>query len=320
MGRVIVEEMYIFAKNLFNNLLKNSDKYGGRTCLITGEQGSGKTTMLRRLAEAYLSQGTVVIWRGRPVEQIHWIPNWKERCVFFHHANDEFKAYDVRGTVSINITDDLEIKEYTGAYDLYTKVVEDKINVVYEPTTFYFSEGIGLIDVVYKSVSKKAANKLLERPQEGNLFWFELIYVLIHRHDTRWFALLLDEADDIFPESPQGIRWRFQEWAKNVMRDLRKTRTNFVICTHAINDLDYRIRSKIQFWIYMKNSKVPRTSIVKPYIPSYLKRGQFIIENGLFGVGVVEPYEPPKMGDFKIVLTPKTAKKEGRENVDETEE
>jgi len=305
MGKVIVEEMYVFAKQLFNTLLKNSDKYGGRICLITGEQGSGKTTMLRRLAEAYLSQGTVVIWRGRPVEQIHWVPNWKERCVFFHHSDDEFTAYDVRGTVSINITDELDVKEYTDARDLYKKLEDGKINVVYEPTTFKFSKGVGLVDVVYKSVSKKAAKKLLKQPQEGNLFWFEVIYVLIHRHDTKWFALLLDEADDIFPESPQGIRWRFQEWAKNVMRDLRKTRTNFVICTHAINDLDFRIRSKIQFWIYMKNAKVPRSSIVKPYVTSYLKRGQFIIENGLFGVGVVEPYEQPKMGDFKIVLTPK---------------
>jgi energy-coupling factor transporter ATP-binding protein EcfA2 len=293
----------LFSEQLWESLTKNNDARGGRLCLITGEQGCGKTTLLRRLAEIFLEHDTIVIWRGRPVEQIYWIPNWKERCVFWHWERDSFKAYDVRGSVNIPI-DDIEVRSYASPRDLMKKLTRGKINVVYEPTEFYFSDEVNMFDVVRKSTGLKIAEKVKREPHESEFIWFEIMYLLISRLDTYWYAVLIDEADDIFPENPQSIRWKLQEWAKNSMRDLRKTRTSLVMCTHALGDMDHRIRSKIQFFIYMKNARIPETSTVKrKTLANALEVGEFIIENGYFGKGWVHPYARPKdMGDLRIVL------------------
>ena len=307
-GEVLVKHEHPItklSKRLLDELITNRESRGGRLCVITGEQGSGKTTMLRRIAEALLEQGTVVIWRGRQVEQIHWIPEWQNRCTFWHWNKDEFKAYDVRGNAAINITDELDVRTYTNPPDLIKHLEKEKINVVYEPSTFYFTKSLQLLDVIRKSAGLKIAKKVLNQPHEGELIWFEIFYLLVNRMNTYWYAVMLDEADDIFPESPQDLRWKLQEWAKNILRDLRKTRTNLVMCTHALSDMDYRVRSKIQFWIYMRNAKIPDTSVIKKKeLTCQLTIGQYIIENGFFGVGFVAPYAKPDMGDLRIVITP----------------
>ena len=306
------------SKRLLDDLITNRESRGGRLCIITGEQGSGKTTMLRRLAEAFLEQDTIVIWRGRQVEQVHWIPNWKERCTFWHWSRDEFKAYDVRGAAKLDITDELDVRTYDNPPDLLSSLEHGKLNVVYEPSTFYFTKSLRLLDVIRKSAGLKIARKAMNQPHEGELIWFELFYLLVTRMDTYWYAVLLDEADDIFPESPQDLRWKLQEWAKNILRDLRKTRTNLVMCTHALSDMDYRIRSKIQFWIYMRNAKIPETSVIKKKeLTCQLSVGQYIIENGYFGVGWVAPYKMPDMGDLRIVITPREEEEGEEEDVND---
>lgn len=311
---VKIEEVFVkrdhplkkISDKILYELIKNEPGRGGRICIITGEQGSGKTTMLRRLAEAFLEQETRVLWRGRQVEQIHWIPDWKEKCVFWHWILDDFYAYDVRGSVKINITDELNVKTYKNPPHLLKNIEDGKINVIYEPTTFFFTKSLNLLDVIRKSAGLKFAKKALLEPHEGELIWFEIFYLLITRMDTYWYAVLIDESDDIFPEMPKGIRWKLQEWAKNIMRDLRKTRTSLIMCTHALTDLDYRIRSKNQYWIYMRNARIPDSSMIKrKELTMELRTGQYIIEHGNFGLGWVEPYKMPKMGDLRIVLEPR---------------
>lgn len=300
-------------KRLWNELIQNDERRGGRLALITGEQGSGKTTLMLRIMEELHKQGTIIIWRGRNVEQIHRIPQWKERVVFHFHSMDDPKIYDVRGSVKIPVRD-VAVKFYDNPVDLFEFLEDDRINVVFEPSVFYFTEELKLLDVVRRDTGLKMSERIKQEPQPSQFFWHEIVYLLTRKMNTYWYGLFIDEVDDVFPENPRKLQWRLQEWAKDAIKDFRKKRVSLIASTHNLSDVDHRVRGKFQFFIYMKNAKVSDKSLVDQRFVLNLATGVFIIENGLFGFGKVQPYPEPEMGDLMIV-TERLPEPEGYEEV-----
>lgn len=296
----IIVTMPTLPEKLWNDLTVHKESVGGRLCLISGMQGSGKSTLMIHILLDYLKQGDYCIWRARERECIHMLPNWQELCRFYFHRDDEHQVYDVRGKTAIPITSDLKITTYKDATDLLSKLSQDEVNVVFEPSRFTFSGNTKLLEVVEES-GKRVTSKIRSQPQKPTYFWFEVLYLLKTKKDTFWYSLFIDECDEVLPEHPASLDWHLQHWCKDSAKDLRKSRVSLICSTHAINDVFFKLISKFTHFIYCRNAQIPKKSLIRNKQLCYkLRIGQAVIESGLFGWLNFKKLPKPDMGDLVI--------------------
>ncbi|MFQ5838047.1 MAG: hypothetical protein ACE5HJ_04615 [Thermoplasmata archaeon] len=82
-----------------------------------------------------------------------------------------------------------------------------------------------------------------------------LFDALVRRLDYRWVALFTDEVDEIFPEWPQGERFLEQARAKDRAKDFRKKYVSWYASTQHYKDVDHRVLTKFQYFIYLKGAR-----------------------------------------------------------------
>ena len=293
------------AFRLFTEISVHTYEFGGTTVEIYGSKGSAKTSLMLRLAsklvcETYNDSKMVailpsgeeirvkpeqVIWRGRLVDQWTWYPKQSEVMVFIHKADDvvfyteDGQEFEVR------------FKRYRNVDDLYRKVRESgyKLNVVYEPREYEIGED--LVDLMMRRATlPKRVFKDIE--VDSTIWWYELIAYLLERHDNDFISVMIDEADEVFPENPSGLRWHLQLWLKDNVKDLRKRNVSLYFSAHSHVDIDSRIRTKMQYRILMKGAKVPEGSLLrgkKKIQTLFLKPGQAYIERDGYGKFKFDP-------------------------------
>jgi len=144
-----VKLSYKIGARLMEEITHHRPNSGGVSVVIAGSKGSGKTTLLLTLADSitcedpltHKTEKETIIWRGRNMDSWNWLP--KERiCVFIH-------ARDIR---SVKFMDDIrrnipkselpEVERYTSFNHLLSRLRLGKINVVYEPSTYFISQNI----------------------------------------------------------------------------------------------------------------------------------------------------------------------------------
>ena len=187
---------------------------------------------------------------------------------------------------------------YKTPKDIIDNLELGKLNVVYEPTFYEVPETIK--EVVYRSTGYKLEGNF----PKGSYFWFDLFYSLVNRLDRRFISLIIDECDDVFPQNPSGDLWKIQEWFKDLLKDARKSLISVYSAVHNLNDVDYRVLGKFQAFIYLKGSRPPKSSLVKPKFVLKLTKGYGIIEWGKFGL-----FQYPAYPNRKYALL---VKREGR--------
>ena len=279
------------AIRLWNEITFHTYKFGGTTVEIYGSKGSTKTTLMLKIASKLRCEspnGVVpepAIWRGRNVDQWSWYPKLSDVKVFVHKA-DDVAFYDETGEeVEVKVT------RYRNAEDLLQKL--GKFNVVYEPRNYSLSED--LLDLLAKrSTLPKRLMKDIE--VDSSIWWFEFIAYLLERPDNNFLSIFIDEADEVFPENPSGLRWHLQLWLKDNVKDLRKRNVSLYFSAHSHTDIDSRIRTKMQYRILMKGARVPQGSLIDKKDPLFLKPGQAYIERDGYGKFSFDPLpERPKI-------------------------
>ena len=265
---------------LVNELRERNPAVGGRVVMITGEQGAGKTSLMGAMVKRFRKE-EYVIWRGRNLAQWHKFPNWEKTVQILVHKNDEVEFIKIPLDGREGKVVDIPVVKYTDARDAFRKLRKDKINVIYEPSSYTISPEL-LEDVREKTGRVIPPQKLNE--DKPAYFWFEFLYILLTRNNRDWYSVFIDEADDVFPETVPGAQFILQEWVKDILKDLRKALVSLILSVHTVTNIDWRIRTKIPVYIYLRGARVRRGSNVKQKFVMLLSNGSAVIEKGRYGI------------------------------------
>lgn len=287
-----------FAARLLDEIRIHTNEMGGVFVSLCGSKGSGKTTWMHQYATqvGYIHPATkaltkeTVIWRGRDIDYWNWwldpTYEWEntalKRDVVIHiHSEDEVEFRDeMKRPVTVP-----HLRKYFSAPELYSNLETGAINVVYEPRDYRMSPAVKDILAARCCTVPLSGNIRLDPP----IFWFEFLAFLLRVKGPGFISILLDEADEIFPQNPVGIRWHIQEWFKDNAKDMRKNNITCLFSCHDWNDVDYRIGSKVQYKIWMKGARLPNSSIIRQLDANALTRmlftavGQAMIERDGYG-------------------------------------
>jgi len=283
-----VKRSYLQGVRLTEEISYHKPNSGGVTVGVYGSKGSGKTTYLLTLAQTICCENPftkqeekeTILWRGRSNDYWNWIP--KENVQLFIHKADFNRAIFKDDVLNVMQKEDLPPMEaYTSIRQLYSRLRAGKINVIYEPTTYTVSERIK------KMVQKRGitGDELFKSSEvDPVIFWFEMMDWLVHNKNPKFISIIFDEADELFPASPGGARWHLNLWAKDVIKDLRRRRISLFMACHGYQDLDGRIKPKIQYKVWMKGSVTMPESLVKRQAPMMLEPGTYYIERDGWGM------------------------------------
>lgn len=284
------------AIELQNRLLHHRIESGGTTASICGRPGCGKTTVLLNYAHkvAYLHPISGIwtketaIWRGRDMDYWNWFldptfewenPTLQREIVIHIHEADSGVRFSDELKTELNLDD--RIRYYADAPDLYNNLVAGAINIVYEPREYLPSEAAMDIIVAKSCGRREWYEGLILDPC---LFWFEFVAFIDLVKGAGFLTIILDEADELFPQNPSGIRWWMQEWFRNKLRDFRKNNISFIYTFHSWSDIDYRISDKRMIRGWMRGANPPRTSsMITIARTRSLATGRLILEDDGFG-------------------------------------
>lgn len=272
---------------------------GGKMFGIVGAKGCGKTHLLVRLAhqvtfihpETEKPEKETVIWRGRPIDywnfmfapDFEWESRAFKREVVVHYWEEDAPVFEdeFRRPIEVPV-----LIPYGGVNTLYDNLVPGAINVVYEPTRYTMSQGMQDEITRRSAVSPRSLDTI---ELDHCLWWSEFLFFLLLFKRAGFVTVILDEIDEIYPAASSGIRWHMQALFADSAKDFRKANISLFFSIHDLADLDYRIRSKIQYWGYMKGSRAQQGSLVPATVPLMLPVGEIIIDRGTYGNTNLKP-------------------------------
>lgn len=268
MGRVLLGELSV-----------RDYETGALSILILAPKGAGKSTLLATLALRNLELGDLVIWRGRGRD--FWPRMMRITPIkVFVHENDELKVWRIKpGTTEAeDITGEIDFIKYSSIQDLYPKLVDCAINVIYEPTYHQPSEEL-------KNLIEKEVEWL-----EGRFWWFDFFIQLAKRRDGRFASIFIDEIDDIMPGGASGILWKALEGIQHSLAEFREKLVYLFGTTHDTGHVDPRLLKKFDGFFYLRGARAPekQTMMRHKNAPARLDLGQAIIEIRGRGYGIIE--------------------------------
>jgi hypothetical protein len=252
------------------------------------------------------------------------VPCKKVYIHMFHRNNYKF-VHDIpgRGTVPVDLSE-TEIIPYTDADELITKnLKKGAINVVFEPKSYMISPDI-VKALVLRKLQFKLARKdeeevedepinisITEPPNNDELpgylrkefkerkykpqpappatWWFEFCdraLRLKYQHD--FMTIFQDEAHQVYPATPQREIYHLCEYFSNSVLDMRRFNISIVASTHDITMLDYRVRRRSDFYIYMRGARPDAEhSIVSRHLNAVLNVGEAILEEPMIQFGII---------------------------------
>lgn len=229
-------------------LLRRSRDHGGLTAIILGPTGSGKTTfMLSKLAIPLLQRREYLFWRGLEFCQWTYLPPGNVKLLL-----SPFQAYQWIDRKRKSEVEDLE------EYGL-------KVSYCYDFEDFYAKAETGKLNVIYID-------------DRG---WIEFCDFLVMRPDIEWISLFMDEIERFAPSNAEGDIWRFNLKFANLIAEFRKNFISFYCAAQDVSDVDYRVTYKMNFMVYLRNARVPRTkSMVYPGVTRRLAKNEAVVEGG----------------------------------------
>ena len=255
-----------------NELLEhflNPGAFGAHCALIFGPIGSGKTSLLFALAELFRKRGWYIFLRGRDIFEVPRIPNWREKTEIF--IPREYKFSLRVQTKGAKKYPKIKVKEYKSVAELVKLAHRNKITTVYANRNVEVPEWLSAyqgVDVI---------------PKEA-LFWYEFFTEVIRKLGGKKTAIFIDEIHELWSSGSFGAYWHLIEQTKNKIADFRKARVTLVGTTHSSGDIDWRIKSKIDYHFYLPGSRPLKGSLVKPKFSILLNKGRAFIESGKFGL------------------------------------
>ena len=252
---------------LWGEILSRDYDRGSLSLLILAPKGQGKSTLLATIALKSLELGDIVVWRGR--ERDFWPRLPRELVKVFVHENDELKLLKLsyNSAHARDITNEVEVVKFNSIEDLYSKLEQGRINVVYEPSYHQPSEKL------------KEMTGIKAEWVEGRLWWFDFFVFLSKRVDARFMTVCIDEIDDLFPSGSSGLLWRALESIQHSLSEFREKLVWLFGTTHDPGHVDPRVLKKFDGFLYLRGAIAPKISTMRDKnAPAKLDLGQGIIE------------------------------------------
>lgn len=225
----------IMGKNILQKILQHDFASGGKYFEITGSPGSGKTSAMLSLLQYNL---------------VHYP---EEKCFFssvynvplqFLKLPEEYHNYMIQQNANVIFQD-------------RTK----KLQQVYPQTTYF--------DTFKELYSKAQPGKCNAVFFGDRATWMDFIKYLLNVGE--WSSVYLDEFSEICPSNIGGERYKKQLSFAFTMKEVRKCMITVGTNTQNINDCDWRVRSKLQYLIYMPGARPMKNSLVKKQAISKLR-------------------------------------------------
>ena len=108
--------------------------------------------------------------------------------------------------------------------------------------------------------------------------WKEFISKL-HKLWNRdaWLTIIFDEVEELCPPYAQGQDWRINESIAEAIKEYRKCWISFYCATQQPSDVDYRLRNKMMFRIYLKGAKKMSFERFRQELIDNLKLGEAVV-------------------------------------------
>jgi len=136
---------------------------------------------------------------------------------------------------------------------------------------------------------------------EDETKWYDFIAFL--NRIGAWTHVYLDEYGELFPAQPSGKLHKMLAGASNILKEVRKCKTNVYATTQVASDVDYRVRGKIMTRAYLFGARPDKRGRVNQEaidaLERNLKKGNeaWLEEGfGLFGKGRFTKIYKPRPG------------------------
>jgi hypothetical protein len=281
---------------------------GGRFVSISGMKGCGKTNLMLLWAHqmCFIHPATkevtkeTVLWRARPSldywnyyldPTFEWENDTLKREVRIHYRSEDNLTFMLE-TGELFTPPKKCLCPYTSVVDLYKNIQSGAINVIYEPGEYLPSKAFKDIITARGFYGDKVWDN---RNIDPTIFWIEFLSFLMQVKKAGFYTIIMDEADEVFPQHPRDLRYACQMYFKDLTRDLRKHNITYLLSFHTWSDLDWEITSKIMYKVWMRGARPPDNSILmksnrswagarfNPVQLHYMQLGHAIIESGGWG-------------------------------------
>lgn len=234
---------------------------GGVDVLLVGSPGCGKTTALCQIALSNLMQyNDIIVWRSSADCQWSLFKNVDVKLIFWMRKGVKMKMFDRNTGKVVQLKDYVdEVREWKTSEDLVGRLEKNCINIVQT--------------IPYTPVD----------PQQHIAFcreWVNIFYALNQRMWSTTVSICVDELEDLVPEGQSGDFWSMELALSGIIRALRKNGVSSFLASHSLQEVHWRIRKKIRWFMYMKGSSPIQESAVKS--TKYLKIGEAILESDSF--------------------------------------
>ena len=100
------------------------------------------------------------------------------------------------------------------------------------------------------------------------LWWVEFLFYLLQFKKPASSRYSSTKRTKCSRPTPSGIRWHMQALFCDAAKDFRKANISFIFSMHDTTDLDYRLRSKTQYYGYMRGARPNNGSMIPPDHPN----------------------------------------------------
>lgn len=255
----------MYSRQIRDRIFKHDKHSGGTFSLITGSMGSGKTSALLTFYERTKEKD--------PNCKCFFSNPYNSPVQSFRLGMDKVKIF-VKKDVSVtfhdrnnkgrDITNDIDITYFKDYKDLYNKASKDKCNTVF--------------------FGKRKD-------------WMGFIHYL--RSVGEWCSVFIDELSEIAPLNIGGKQYRtIGEFSKD-LKEVRKCLLDVHCNTQAVNDIDWRVLTKVMVKVFLPGAKPDSSTIVYSSVIKSLKEDKkkgnpaFLADAGRFGkMHFTNFYEP----------------------------
>lgn len=242
-------------------ILYREERYGGVCALLTGGTGSGKTNALGRIGMTRLEAfDEIIVWRSKDTCQWNIFIDQPVKLILWRHENVGYELFDRKTGLTLKAEKYFkEIKTWSDPKELVRRLG---------------SEGQGVINVV-QTIPASPTN--LTQQLMFSKSWLRILECLKNRRWARWVTVCFDEIEDTVPQNRQGM-YEVNLGYAQLIKELRKNKINFYGSAHGITEVDWRVRNKMPWAVYMKGTKPLKESKVKEDSIKKLSIGEAFVE------------------------------------------